>query len=227
MGDVSGLELGLPEKKRLLLNGLCQLVQGDGWAWSLTEQTGDRVVCLDAMSGGDDRLLPKRGLPLGLKSSGGDRTAKSLLRGKAKNLSGKASRSVADGQLKTPLTLCICELAGNTASRIMFGRRAGRPAFSARDEEMARIVAEETTWLHELNPVCTPLQTELHLSPREREIFALLGEGLSSKAISERLGISSYTFRDYIKAIYRSVGIRSRAEAIKQFDLLKPQIDSR
>jgi DNA-binding CsgD family transcriptional regulator len=222
LGDISGLEMDLAQKRQLVLSRLCDLIRGDGWAWSLTEQSGTSTVRLDAMSGGDKGMLHL----LSAKTAGRNRAAKPLLRNKAKNRTGEAARTTSIETLKKPQTLSICEISGSTASRIIFGRRVGRPAFSACDEEMARIVTEEITWLHELNPVCTPLQTEIHLSPREREIFALLGEGLSSKAISERLQISSHTVHDYVKAIYRTFGIRSRAEAIKQFELLRPQINA-
>ena len=201
IGGISGMDEEMVRKKELLLSGLCTLIEADGWAWSLTERRGARVICLDALSGGDQATMTDRKPQLNRRTTG--------LPTKA----GGAGR-----------TLSICELAGNRASQLIFGRRASRPPFSEREEEMARIVVEEVAWLHELNPVCTPLHTEVHLSARQRETFILLAHGLSHKAIAERLGISTHTVHDYIKALHRIFGIHSHAELIKQFELQGPHL---
>jgi DNA-binding NarL/FixJ family response regulator len=51
------------------------------------------------------------------------------------------------------------------------------------------------------------------LTPRETEVLAAIGEGLSVEEAGERLGVAPSTVRAHIKAIYRKLGIRSRAEA--------------
>jgi DNA-binding CsgD family transcriptional regulator len=50
------------------------------------------------------------------------------------------------------------------------------------------------------------------LSPRERELAALLVEGLSYKLIADRLCISVDTVKSHAKAVYRKTGSGSRAE---------------
>jgi two-component system nitrate/nitrite response regulator NarL len=52
------------------------------------------------------------------------------------------------------------------------------------------------------------------LTPREREVLALLGEGLANKAIAARLGISEHTAKFHVNAILGKLGVESRAEAI-------------
>jgi DNA-binding CsgD family transcriptional regulator len=52
------------------------------------------------------------------------------------------------------------------------------------------------------------------LTQREREIAALLIEGLDTRAISRRLSISSYTVQDHLKAAFDKVGIHSRGELL-------------
>jgi two-component system nitrate/nitrite response regulator NarL len=54
------------------------------------------------------------------------------------------------------------------------------------------------------------------LTPREREVLALLGEGLANKAIAARLGISEHTAKFHVNAIFGKLGVESRAEAIVQ-----------
>lgn len=52
------------------------------------------------------------------------------------------------------------------------------------------------------------------LTPRELEILAQVGEGMSNKAIARRLGISAHTVKYHLEAIFAKLGVRSRAEAV-------------
>jgi DNA-binding NarL/FixJ family response regulator len=52
------------------------------------------------------------------------------------------------------------------------------------------------------------------LTPREREILALLGEGLANKEIGARLRISQHTVKTHLAAIYEKLGVANRAEAV-------------
>jgi two-component system, NarL family, nitrate/nitrite response regulator NarL len=52
------------------------------------------------------------------------------------------------------------------------------------------------------------------LTPREREILALVGEGLSNKAMARRLGISVHTVKFHLEALFAKLDATSRAEAV-------------
>ena len=52
------------------------------------------------------------------------------------------------------------------------------------------------------------------ITPREREVLAMLAEGLGNKAIAARLGISTHTVKFHVAAILQKLGARSRAEAV-------------
>ena len=52
------------------------------------------------------------------------------------------------------------------------------------------------------------------LTPRELEILAQVGEGLSNKSIARRLSISAHTVKYHLEAIFAKLGVRSRAEAV-------------
>jgi pimeloyl-ACP methyl ester carboxylesterase/DNA-binding CsgD family transcriptional regulator len=52
------------------------------------------------------------------------------------------------------------------------------------------------------------------LSPREREVLALLTEGLANAEIGERLSISEKTVRNHISSIFDKLGVWSRAQAM-------------
>ena len=52
------------------------------------------------------------------------------------------------------------------------------------------------------------------LTPRELEVLALVGEGMSNKTIARKLGISSHTVKYHLEAVFTKLGVRSRAEAV-------------
>jgi DNA-binding NarL/FixJ family response regulator len=52
------------------------------------------------------------------------------------------------------------------------------------------------------------------LSAREREILALLAEGLGNAEIAERLSISDKTVRNHVSNVFDKLGVWTRAQAI-------------
>jgi DNA-binding CsgD family transcriptional regulator len=52
------------------------------------------------------------------------------------------------------------------------------------------------------------------LSPRELEILASIGEGLSNKEVARRFGISPHTVKFHVESLFRKLGAVSRADAV-------------
>src|ERR1700693_5622951 len=52
------------------------------------------------------------------------------------------------------------------------------------------------------------------LTNREREILALLADGLANKQIAARLGISKNTVKTHLELLFDKLGVSSRAEAV-------------
>jgi DNA-binding NarL/FixJ family response regulator len=52
------------------------------------------------------------------------------------------------------------------------------------------------------------------LSQREREVLALIKEGLSNAQIGERLSISEKTVRNHVSNLFDKLGVWTRAQAI-------------
>lgn len=51
------------------------------------------------------------------------------------------------------------------------------------------------------------------LTPREREVLALVREGLANKQIARRLGISERTVKAHLTAIFAALGVQGRTQA--------------
>ena len=54
------------------------------------------------------------------------------------------------------------------------------------------------------------------LTPRELQVFELLGKGLSNRDIAGVLGISAHTAKDHVGQILAKVGASTRAEAVSE-----------
>ena len=52
------------------------------------------------------------------------------------------------------------------------------------------------------------------ISPREREVFALLLDGMPNKLIARRLEISEKTVKSHLTSIFRQIGVTDRVQAI-------------
>jgi len=58
------------------------------------------------------------------------------------------------------------------------------------------------------------LLDEQPLSPRQRQVLALLDEGLGPSAIADRLGVSLLTVRNHVAAVLHRLGCHSQLEAV-------------
>jgi DNA-binding NarL/FixJ family response regulator len=54
------------------------------------------------------------------------------------------------------------------------------------------------------------------LTPREREVLELLGQGLSNRQIAERLGVSEHTAKFHVASVSGKLGASSRTEAVSR-----------
>ncbi len=52
------------------------------------------------------------------------------------------------------------------------------------------------------------------LTPREIEVLAAIGQGLSNKEVARRLDISTHTVKFHLEAAFRKLGATTRAEAV-------------
>ena len=64
-----------------------------------------------------------------------------------------------------------------------------------------------------LGEVHNPVGPLAHLTTRERDVLKKLVRGLSNKEIGNELGLAEVTVKLHLRAIFRKIGARSRAEA--------------
>ncbi|MYT24089.1 response regulator [Streptomyces sp. SID7760] len=90
--------------------------------------------------------------------------------------------------------------------------RAAAAGQSVLDREVQeRLLATART---KAPPLEGPLPEDL--TPREREVLALIGEGLPNRGIAERLFISEATVKTHINNLFAKAGIRDRADAVRR-----------
>jgi two-component system response regulator DesR len=61
-----------------------------------------------------------------------------------------------------------------------------------------------------------PREIDAPLSEREREVVSLIAAGSTNREIAEELFLSPHTVKEYTSGLYRKLGVRNRAEAVKR-----------
>jgi DNA-binding NarL/FixJ family response regulator len=61
-----------------------------------------------------------------------------------------------------------------------------------------------------------PPAPDATLSDREREVVSLIASGSTNREIADELFLSPHTVKEYTSGVYRKLGVRNRAEAVKR-----------
>ena len=77
-----------------------------------------------------------------------------------------------------------------------------------------QVAARIVDYFHQRQQTSSELDT---LTPREREILALLAGGFLYKEISDQLQLSFFTVRAHLRSIYEKLHVQSRKEATAKF----------
>lgn len=131
----------------------------------------------------------------------------------------EAMTLAAPGSFVAPFREAAPELLNLAAELRRSG--AGRPEDAAALYQLSRLLGEDGTDLHQ--DLAAPTAGTLALdglveplTPRERDVLALLAEGASNRAIAARLILSEGTVKGYVHTILGKLGARSRTEAAAQ-----------
>ena len=99
-------------------------------------------------------------------------------------------------------------------SVVTLGRAVGERDFSPREQRLLSFFHEELGPLIGRALVSATEPDPERLSPRLRQTLACLMEGDSEKQVAARLHLSHATTHQYVTALYRHFGVRSRAQLL-------------
>ncbi|HEY5894584.1 MAG TPA: helix-turn-helix transcriptional regulator [Chthoniobacterales bacterium] len=218
--------------RAVLMNGLCEIIAADRWAWSVVQFDKGKIphpVFID--HGGFDE--ESYGYFVRACEADGADDAQGPVARQA--LSSQRRCTVYEEQVATPefyTKECIAfwEQAGNgsfivSAQPVAGGslhgigiyRQKDRPPFTARESRIAHILLSEIPWLHDQEWPSSPRQSKNVLTPRQYVVLNLLIQGWARKRIASHLGLSVHTVHGYIKAVYRHFGVNSQPALIARF----------
>jgi DNA-binding NarL/FixJ family response regulator len=80
-------------------------------------------------------------------------------------------------------------------------------------EVTRRLIAEFASTRPAAGGPVAPTPTVADLTPREREVLACLGLGLSNMEIADRLGVGETTVKTHVSRVLAKLGLRSRVQA--------------
>ncbi len=89
------------------------------------------------------------------------------------------------------------------------------PAEEKPNKNGLQVIAKEESGDSMFFVIRLKAQALADLSPREREIVDLVGDGLSNKEIAKRLGISTATVAAHIRRIFTKLHVKSRIELVR------------
>ena len=109
---------------------------------------------------------------------------------------------------------CPTPESGVTLHHLILHRPLGDKAFGVRERRIIWLFLREIRQLlgNKLVPFGRPSPNGL--SPRMRQVLALLAEGQSEKQVAATLQISRHTVHDYVKMLHQRLGVSSRGELL-------------
>lgn len=234
VGEVVASRKDHASMKRLLMDGLCRLIDAEAWIWMLGRQVqpGEHPIYVSMAHGGFSeerysRLLQAAAHPdmawlseamirdMLAKGAHVTRRREQLAHEPEFLTTGVSERLCAADV--GPFILALRPIADHSVSTMGIYRRMDQRAFTARETKIAHIVLSEVPWLHEEGWPEDRGATLPGLSPRRLLVLNLLLEGRARKDIATSLSLTENTVATYQKAIYRHFGVNSQAALMHRF----------
>ncbi|MCW1884382.1 helix-turn-helix transcriptional regulator [Luteolibacter flavescens] len=232
LGEVIAASGGFPEKRRLLMDGLCGLVNASSWAWCMAEFDPDKppsFIGFEHGGWGEERFAryieamnhPEmeeitRPSSIELKERGTHLTRTQRQLDPFMRLeSSEAGKFWAKADIGS-LLISQRPMDGGGISGVAVYRRFGEAHFDEREARIAHIILSEVAWLHFQSFPDEPTREIARLYPRHRTVMNLLCEGWGRKRIADHLGLSVNTVHGYSKVIFRHFSVHSQAELVSR-----------
>ena len=103
-------------------------------------------------------------------------------------------------------------LKSSKPAEIISGIRQACAGGAPLSQEIARMLIQSFQ-----EPAKTVRKRMPGLTPRESQILDLLAQGMVPKEVADHLSLSYSTVRDYLKAVYAKLHVRSRTEAVIKY----------
>ena len=131
-------------------------------------------------------------------------------------LSGESGAEVAEELRRADPEMKVLLISGAGRISPAVARAAGASGFVSKDWGAADVVrAVRMVALGQEVFAPGPEENEVALSPREREVVTHISHGSTNAEIAQALFLSPHTVKEHTSAIYRKLGVRNRAEAVK------------
>jgi two-component system response regulator DesR len=132
-------------------------------------------------------------------------------------LGAESGAEVSEGLRKASPQTRVLLVSGAGSISPAAARAAGASGFVSKDwgaPDVVKAVRMVGLGMDVFTPAEDPAQARL--SEREREVVTLIGSGATNREIAERLYLSPHTVKEYTSSLYRKLGVRNRAEAVKR-----------
>ena len=103
-------------------------------------------------------------------------------------------------------------LKSSKPAEIIAGIRRACAGGAPLSQEIARLLIQSFQ-----DPAKTIRKRMPGLTPREGQVLEMLAQGMVPKEVAYKIGISYATVRDYLKAVYAKLHVRSRTEAVIKY----------
>jgi DNA-binding CsgD family transcriptional regulator len=227
------VEISVPDRKRLLLEGVAQLVQADIWTWlAVTNNPAVRgegmgTSYIDGGWKSDQERAKFYGLlsepisyPLQAPAADACLNEKHTTYLAKEAVSDEIWQQLGDLWHSTGLDhglISAYPLNNRVLSAVSLFRRLGAPAFTARDRAIVHVIVQQVDWLHRFGTDVPASSKVPQLSPREKQVLIFLLSGKSRKEIAHALSLSEHTVGDYMKQLHKHFAVNSRAELLSYF----------
>ncbi len=233
LGQIAGMEAPIADRRRALIQAICELIDGDIWMWvhSRLDPVHFTPTAFKIIDGGWASDLERAGfltalhdpelnaaiIPKQILQDHHTIVRQDLLSETEPYQLKLLNRWSKTSGMREAITTSY-PLDPRAISAMGFHRRVGKPPFTDRERCMVHILTSQIDWLHRAE-TDVPANTDklLELSPRQREVLMHLMSGDSRKQIAGKLKLSEHTIADHMKVIYSKFNVNSRAELLSLF----------
>jgi DNA-binding CsgD family transcriptional regulator len=235
VGHVADMRGSRAIKRRALMNGLSSMIEADAWSWIISRaaNNNDNPAVAAYQHGGYSEeqhaayaslMQDRKNTPIEYAALNQLRRSKQRFTRRwdqlvtAEEWYGPRNRTLLDTIGFEHVMYCVRVMdADGFFSGISLKRKTGRDNFTPLQQRIAHIVTGEIDWLHFDENLSHVTKQVRPLSPRRRTVLTLLLEGCTKEEISQRLGCTTNTVKEHVKAIYVHFNVQSTAKLFRHF----------